>query len=82
MVTTVQKWGNSQGLRLTLQVLDSAGIATGDEVDVSARDGMIVIVPVRKIRGKYDLNELVKRIPKNYRSEEVSWGEATGKEMW
>lgn len=82
MVTKVQKWGNSQGLRLALQVLDSAHIAVGEEVDVSARDGVIVITPIRRVRGRRNLKELVGRIPKDYRVDEVPWGEPVGKETW
>ena len=59
MVTKIQKWGNSQGLRLGKQVLEDARIAVGDSVDVAARDGVIVIAPVRRIRGKQSLQELV-----------------------
>ena len=82
MVTKIQKWGNSQGLRLARQVLDEASIAVGDEVDVSARDAMIVIAPVRRIRGKQSLKELVLRIPRNYKSGETDWGEPVGREVW
>jgi antitoxin component of MazEF toxin-antitoxin module len=49
MVTKVQKWGNSQGLRLARQVLEEARISVGDPVDVSTRDGVIVIAPVRRV---------------------------------
>ncbi len=82
MVTKIQKWGNSQGLRLARQVLEDAHIAVGDEVDVTTRDGMIVIVPARRIRGKQSLQELVSRIPKNYKAGEVDWGKPVGKEVW
>ena len=82
MVTKIQKWGNSQGLRLARQVLEDAHIAVGDEVDVAARDGMIVIAPARRIRGKQSLEELVSRIPKNYKSKEVDWGKPVGREVW
>jgi len=82
MVTKVQKWGNSQGLRLSREVLEDAGISTGDEVDVTVRDGLIVIEPVRRTRGKRSLAELVARIPKGYRPEEVDWGRPAGKEVW
>ena len=82
MVTKVQKWGNSQGLRLAKQVLEDARIAVGDDVHVTTRDGVIVIAPVRRIRGKQSLQELVSRIPKDYRSEEMEWGEPVGKEVW
>jgi len=82
MVTKVQKWGNSQGLRLAKQMLDEARISLGDEVDVSARDGVIVITPVRRIRGKQSLKDLVSRIPENYESEEIDWGRPVGREAW
>ena len=82
MVTKIQKWGNSQGLRLARQVLEDAHISVGDEVDVLARDGVIVIAPARRIRGKQSLQELVSRIPKDYKTEEVDWGEPVGREVW
>ena len=82
MVTKIQKWGNSQGLRLARQVLEDARISIGDDVDVIAQDGTIVIVPIRRIRGKQSLEKLVSRIPKNYKQEETDWGEPVGKEVW
>jgi antitoxin MazE len=82
MVTKVQKWGNSQGLRLARQVLEEAHIAVGDDVEVKARDGMIVIVPAQRIRGKQSLQKLVSRIPKGYKGGEVEWGKPAGREEW
>jgi len=82
MVTKVQKWGNSQGLRLARQVLEEARISIGDPVDVSTRDGVIVIAPVRRVRGKQSLQELVSRIPKKYKTREVDWGKPVGREDW
>ena len=51
--------GNSQGLRLARQMLEDAHLAVGDEVEVAVRDSMIVIAPVRRIRGKQSLEDLV-----------------------
>ena len=83
MVTKVQKWGNSQGLRLAKQVLEEAHISIGDPVDVSARDGVIIIAPIRRsVRGGLSLQELVARIPKNYKPQEIEWGEPVGSETW
>jgi len=82
MVTKIQKWGNSQGLRLAKQVLEDAHISVGDDVDVKARDGLIVVKPARRVRGKRSLKELVSRIPKNYKPEETDWGKPLGKEVW
>ena len=82
MVTKIQPWGNSQGLRLSRQVLEDARLAVGDQVDVTARDGLIVVAPVRRVRGKRSLQDLVSRIPKNYKSRETDWGQPAGKEVW
>jgi antitoxin MazE len=82
MVTKIQKWGNSQGLRLAKQVLEDAHIEIGDDVDVTARDGMIVIAPLRRIRGKHSLHQLVSRIPDNYEIGEMEWGAPVGREAW
>jgi len=82
MITRIQKWGNSQGLRLARQVLEDACISVGDDVDVAARDGMIIIAPVRRVRGRVSLQDLVSRIPEDYNQEEADWGKPVGKEAW
>ena len=82
MVTKVQKWGNSQGLRIARQILEDARIAVGDDVDVTVREGVIVIAPVRRVRGKQSLEKLVKRIPKNCKTGEIDWGKPVGREVW
>lgn len=80
MVTKVQKWGNSQGLRLSRQVLDLADIAVGDDVEIVVGEHQII---VKKAAGsKYDLAELVSRIPKRYRPTEVDYGPPVGREEW
>ncbi len=82
MITKVQKWGNSQGLRLSKDVLAHAHIGVGDEVDVAVDDGVIVISPVKRIRGRHRLEDLVSRIPPEYEAEEVDWGGPEGREAW
>jgi antitoxin MazE len=82
MTTKVQRWGNSQGLRLSRQILEDARISVGDEVDVLVQDGTIMIAPVRRVRGKHSLRQLVARMPKDYKAEEVDWGRPVGKETW
>ncbi|HJT31345.1 MAG TPA: AbrB/MazE/SpoVT family DNA-binding domain-containing protein [Pirellulales bacterium] len=80
MVTKVQKWGNSQGLRLSKQVLETARIAVGDDVEIVAGENEII---VRKRRAKkYDLAELISRLPRNYRGTEEAFGKPVGKEAW
>jgi antitoxin MazE len=80
MVAKVQKWGNSQGLRLPKHVLDRAEIAIGDQVEIVVGEQEILVKKVR--RPKYDLAELVSRIPKGYKAAEVDTGPAVGREEW
>ncbi len=82
MLTKVQKWGNSQGLRFPKTILEEAQIGVGDEVNVTVQDGKIIVETVNKPRNTYDLKELVSKIPKDYRAEEIDWGRPVGKEEW
>jgi antitoxin MazE len=82
MITRVQKWSDSQGLRLSRQILEDARISVGDHVDVIVRENAIMITPVRRVRGKYTLQQLVARMPKGYKNEEVDWGRPLGREVW
>jgi antitoxin MazE len=82
MVTKVQKWGNSQGLRVSKDLLERVQIGVGDEVEVSVRGGKIIVQPVTKVRGRYKLEELTAKIPKGQRAEEIEWGPPRGKEAW
>lgn len=82
MITKVQKWGNSQGVRLSKDLLVGAEIAVGDAVHVAFRDGALVVTPVRRVRGGCDLRQLVSRIPKGYKPEQLAWGPPVGREVW
>jgi antitoxin MazE len=82
MITKIQKWGNSQGLRLSKQLLSDANINVGDEVEVAVREGTLTVTPIRRVRGGHDLREIVGRIPKDYKPEELEWGPPVGREAW
>jgi len=82
MITKVQKWGNSQGLRIAKHLLNEAHISVDDEVEVIVQDGDIVVRPVSRRRGKYELKKLVAQMPDDSKPCEQDWGEPVGKEAW
>ena len=82
MVTKVQKWGNSQGVRFPREVLRKAHISVGDDVDISIHCGKIIVKPVKPTRGKYRLKALLSKMPNDYRPKETEWGEPVGGELW
>ncbi len=82
MVTTstqIAKWGNSLGLRLPKSVAREAEVGEGDTVDVSVRNGAIIIRPSRPT---YSLERLVAKITPRNRHDESDWGAPVGQETW
>ena len=79
VLAKIQKWGNSQGLRLAKSLLAEAKLDVGDEVDISVKDGAMIVRPARNIRGRYNLKDLVARIPENCETGGMDWGEPVGK---
>ena len=82
MSTTIQKWGNSQGLRLKKDILDTLNISAGDSVRVFVRSGDIIVSPDKKQAKKIDLKKFFLKTPKQSKIHEVDWGTPVGKEVW
>ncbi len=82
MRTRIQKWGNSQGVRVSKELLADADIEVGDPVEITVQEGSLVVLPLRRARGGHDLADLVGRIPADYVAVELEWGPAEGKEVW
>jgi antitoxin MazE len=81
-IQKIQKWGNSQGLRISKNLLSDAQLDVGDEVDIRVKEGIIIVAPAKRNRGRHNLKDLVARIPQSYQPGEVAWGEKVGKEDW
>jgi antitoxin MazE len=87
MKTTLQRWGNSQGVRLPKVLVDGLGVKVGTPVmvELSADRSQITITPgldSRAVRGRYRIEDLVAASdPKAFRGE-CDWGGAQGKEAW
>ena len=79
MTTQIAKWGNSLGLRLPKSVAQEAKLDEGDKVEVSVRNGAIMIRPSRPA---YALDDLVSKITAKNRHGESDWGAARGGEAW
>lgn len=43
MITTIARWGNSQGVRIPSDLMKAVGYAPGDEVDISTTEKGILI---------------------------------------
>jgi len=70
MTATISKWGNSQGLRFPKDIMKDLHLAIGDKVNIFIKDNKAIIEPIRKEKIKFDINELVSKIPKDYKAKE------------
>ena len=54
MLSQVSKWGNSQGVRISKKLLQSAGIALNDEVEIKVgNNGLVIKQTARKTLAWY-----------------------------
>lgn len=74
--------GQQPGSPAQQDLLSDADIEVGDPVNVVVHDGTLVVTPVRRIRGRLDLAQLVREIPADYKPGELGWGPPAGREVW
>ncbi len=80
MITTIQKWGNSLGVRIPKGLAQDAKVEEGTSVDLAVEDGRLVIAPIKT--NVYDLDELLSEITPENRHGEIDAGDAIGGEVW
>ena len=80
MTVTISKWGNSQGFRVPIDILDKLNLAVGDLVNISQKDNKLIIEPAKKEK-KYSIDELVNNLPKGYKASE-EFSSKSGSEIW
>ena len=80
MVTKIQRWGNSLGLRIPKSLAKDAGVEEGSPVDISIEGDRLVIQPVRPSR--YELKDLVSQIREDNLHDEIPPGGPVGREVW
>ena len=60
MVTKIQKWGNSLGLRIPKAVARGAQVREGTTVMLAVSNGRLIVAPVQP--RAYDLETLLARV--------------------
>ena len=80
MEARLQKWGNSNGIRIPSNILKSLNLKANDKVILEQDDEKIIISKPKK-----EKISLRKRF-ENYKGENLakdfSWDDAKGKEIW
>jgi antitoxin MazE len=90
MKTTIQKWGNSQGIRIPKIILDSMNWSANEVVEIIPdKDSIIIKKAKEKNLAGYletfynkDIDTILKGQDEKYTSHEYDWGKPMGKELW
>ena len=80
-VLRIQKWGNSQGIRLSKKLLKDLGIDINDKIEITLNGEEIILKKVKKYA---NLDDLFKDYKEDYRKDFDEFeflGEAQGREF-
>lgn len=86
MTTTLQAWGNSQGVRLPKALLVALDLEAGArvEVELSSKRDAIIVKPAKvppRVRARHRIEDLAAAMPKGYKAAEFDW-KTSGREVW
>lgn len=79
MIVKVQRWGNSLALRIPSSFAREVDLKEGTPVELSLRNGQIVIAPGAP---RYCLEELLSKVHDANIHKEQPTGNPWGKELW
>lgn len=79
MQGTIQRWGNSQGVRISKFVLNMAHMQENDPVEIVPEKGCILI---RKVNRYRNLDELFAGYHDEVSMPEWDYGKDVGVEVW
>lgn len=80
MEITLQKWGNSNGIRIPSSILKSLNLKTNDKMKIEQVDDKIIISKNKD--NKVSLAQKFKDYKGKNLAKEFVWDEARGKEIW
>ena len=82
MAMKILKWGNSQGIRFSKELLERAGLSVDDPVEIKLNENNEIVISKPK-KEKLTFEMLVKDWDGTYPElEEIDWGDPVGEELW
>ena len=79
MTTKLQKWGNSQGIRIPKVILNEVKWDKNENIIIRVDNGKLIIEKANK---KRNIKEIFEGYEEDYIPEEIDWGKKEGNEIW
>ncbi len=81
MTTNIQKWGNSQGVRIPKILLDTVKWNENEQIVILVEDNKLVIEKANNKKRK-NIKELFENYEGEYEPVQIDWGNPVGEEIW
>ncbi len=81
MQAKIQKWGNSQGIRIPKQILENLKLQVSDLLSLEVEGNKIILEKQFSSKPK-NIMELFENFDGEYEKITVDWGEPMGDEIW
>ena len=78
---SLQKWGNSAGVRIPKKVIDKARLKLYEDLSLSVQGRSIILTPVKKEK-RFTLQDMLKGVTPEDVGGKYDWGPPMGKEIW
>lgn len=78
---SLQKWGNSAGVRIPKKVIEEAHLKFNEELALSIQGKSVVLTPVKKSK-RLTLEDMLKGVTPEVVGGEYDWGPPVGREIW
>ncbi len=79
-VMKIQKWGNSQGIRIPKSILNTLHWQPDEQIEIVTEDENIVIK--KATIDKKNIDKLFADFKGTYEPTDIDWGVPQGKEIW
>ena len=80
MEARLQRWGNSDGIRIPKSLLKALNLKTNDIVDLIQEDNKIIIS--KSSKKKVSLRTLIKNYDGPNLAKDYNWDDKVGNEIW
>lgn len=83
MQVAIKRWGNSQGIILSKEIMSMLNAQIGDHLDITFENGNMILKNQRKQIKHKTLRERMDESGMSLSfGPEVDWGESRGSELW
>ena len=79
-VSKIQKWGNSQGIRIPKKMLETLDLKVNDSISIEEGENCLKI---KKVEEKLsNIEKLFLNYEDEYEKRDLDWDNEVGKEIW